>query len=115
MLNRIMTAGFQNVVKANHVAFDVSVRVCDGVTHTCLSAQIDHNIRVILLKNAVDQRLVRKIALNKGVFLELLKLSKTSFLDANIIIIVHVIQTDDLDIRLSGQNTLGKVGADKSG
>ena len=109
-----MTAGFQNVVEANHVALNVGIRVGDGVTHTCLSTQIDHNIRMILIKNTIDECLVRKVALDKGVVFELLKLRKSSFLDTNIIVIVHVVQTDDLGIQLGSQNTLGKVGANEA-
>ena len=115
MLHRIMTAGLQNVVEANHVALDVGIRVCDGVANTSLSTQINHNIRMVLLKNAVDKCLIRKVTLDKGVVLELLKLRQTSLLDADVIIIVHVVQTNDLGIRLSGQDTFGKVGADKTG
>ena len=87
----IMTAGFQNVVEADHIALDISIWVGDGVTNTCLRTQIDHNIRVMLLKNAVDKCFVRKVSLDKCIVLELLKLRKTSFLDADIIVIVHVI------------------------
>ena len=115
MLHGIMAAGFQNVIEANHVTLDVGVRVCNRVANASLSTQIDHNIRVILLKNAVDKCLVRKAALDKSVVLELLKLRQASFLDTNVVIIVHVIQTDDLGIRLGSQDTLGKVGADKTG
>lgn len=115
MFYRIMAASFQNVIEANHVALDVSIRVGDGVTHTSLSTQIDHNIRVMLLKNAVDKCFVRKVSLDKCIVLELLKLRKTSFLDADIIVIVHVIQTDDIGIRLGSQDTLGKVGTNETG
>lgn len=69
---------------------------------------------MILLENAVDQLFICKVALNKSVIFKLLQLCKASFLDANTIIIVHVVQTDYLGIRLSGQDTLGKVGADKT-
>ena len=115
MLHGIMAAGFQNVIEDNHVTLDVGVRVGNRVANASLSTQIDHNIRVILLKNAVDKCLVRKVALDKSVVFELLKLRQASFLDTNVVIIVHVIQTDDLGIRLGSQDTLGKVGADKTG
>lgn len=32
-----MTAGFQNVIKANHIGLDISIWICDRVTHTGLS------------------------------------------------------------------------------
>ena len=115
MLHWIMTTGLQNVVESNHVALDVGIRVGNGVTNASLGTQIDHNIRVILLKNAVDKRLVCKVALDKCIVLEILKFRKARFLDANVVIIVHVIQTDDLSIRLSSQDTIGKVRANETG
>ena len=110
-----MTAGFQNVIEANHVALDIGIRVGDGVAHTSLGTQIDHNVWVILLKNAVDKCLIRKVTLDKCIVLELLKLCQTSLLDTNIIIIVHVVQANDLSIRLSGQDTFCQVGTDEAG
>lgn len=115
MLHGIVAAGFQNVIEANHVALDVGIRVGDGIANTSLSAQIDHNVWVILLKNTVDESFIRKVALDKGIILELLKLCKPSFLDTNIIIIVHVVQANDLGIRLSGQDTFCQVGTDETG
>ena len=115
MLHRVVAAGLQNVVEADHIAFDISIWVGDGVSHTRLCAEVDHDVGVILFKNAVNEILVCEITLNKGVVLELLKLRQASFLDTNVVIIVHVIQTDDLGIRLGSQDTLGKVGADKTG
>lgn len=65
MFHWIMAAGFQNVVEANHVALDVSIRVGDGVPHACLRAKIDHDIRVVLLENAVDRALSARLPLMK--------------------------------------------------
>ena len=115
MLHRIVATGFQNIVETYHVALDIGIRIRDRVPDTCLCAEIHHDVRVVLIKDTVDECLVRKVSLDKGVVLELLKLCKTSFLDTDIIVIVHVVQTDDLCIRLSGQDTLGKVGSDKTG
>ena len=114
MLHRVVAAGLQNVVEADHIAFDISVWVGDGVANSRLSTQIDHNIRVILLKNAVDKCLVRKVALDKGVVLELLEFSQTSFFDADVVVVIHVVQADDLFVRLCGKNSLGEIRADES-
>lgn len=109
MLYRVVTAGFQNIVKANHVAFDVGIRVGDGVPYTSLCAKVDHDVRVALLKDAVDESLICKIAFNKGVVLELLEFSQTRFLNADIVVVVHVVQTNNFCVWLSGQDALGKV------
>ena len=109
MLNWIVTAGFQNIIEAEHIALDVSVRVSDGVTNTCLCAEIDHNIWVVLLEDAVDESLVRKVSLNECVVFKLLKFCQTCFFDADIVVVVHIVQTDDLSFRLSCKDTLCKV------
>lgn len=106
MFHRIMAAGFENVVEANHVALDVSVRVRDGITNTCLCAEVHHNVRVILLKNTVNEGLVCQITFYKGIVLKLLEFCQTFLLDTDIIVIVHVVQSDDLGIRLGSQDTL---------
>ena len=109
MLHGIMTAGFQNVIEANHVALDVSIRVSDGVTNTSLGTKIHNNIRVVLLEDVVDETLVRKVSLDECVASKLLKFCQTCFFDADIVVVVHVIQTDDHGVRLRSKNTPGKV------
>ena len=104
-----MAASFQNVVEADHIAFDISVWVSDGVSHTRLCAEVDHDVRVILFKNTVNESLVCEITLNKGVVLDLLEFSQTSFFDADVIVIVHVVQADHLDIRFCGEDSLSEV------
>ena len=115
MLHRIVTAGFQNVVEADYIAFDVSIWVSDGVSHTRLCAEVDHDVRVVLLEDAVDESFVRKVTFNKGVVLKLPEFSQTRFLDSNVVVVVHVVQTDDLCVRLGGQDTLGKIQSDETG
>lgn len=73
----IMTAGFQNVVEADHIALDISIWVGDGVTNTCLRTKVNHNVRVILLKNVIDENFIRKIAFYECISFELLKLFQT--------------------------------------
>lgn len=50
-----MAARLQNIVEPNHVAFYVGVRIRNGIPHAGLRPQIDYHIRMILLKNAVNQ------------------------------------------------------------
>lgn len=116
MLHRIMTAGFEDVVEADEVRFDIGVRVGDGVAHARLRCEVDHDLRLVLLEDFVNEHLVCKVSFDKSVILKLLEHRKASFLDANIIIIVHVVQTNNLNsIRLSGQNTFSKIGTDEAG
>ena len=49
-----MTASFQNVIEANQVCFYISVWIRDRVTNARLCAEIDNDLRLILLKNSCD-------------------------------------------------------------
>lgn len=55
---------------------------------------------MILFKNAVDKCLISKVALDKDVVLESLKLSQASFLDANIVVVIHVVLVSSSVIRI---------------
>lgn len=115
MFYRIMPACFQNVVEANHVALDVSIRIRNGVPYTRLCAEIYYDVRVVLLENAVDEVFVRKVTSNKGIVLELLEFRQPCFLDADIVVVVHIVQTDDLGVRLCGKDALSEARPDKTG
>ena len=109
MLYGIVSAGFQDVIEPQHITLDVSIRVGDGIPYSRLRAEVDHDVWMVLLKDAVNQGLVRQIALDKGVILKLLKFSQTRFLNSNVIVVVHVIQTDDLRVRLCSKDAFRKV------
>ena len=66
MLHRMMAAGFEDVVEADEVRFDIGVRVGDGVAHAGLCGKVDHDLRLVLLEDSVNARLVRQIALDEG-------------------------------------------------
>ena len=66
MFHRMMAAGFQNVVETDEVRFDIGVRVGDGVAHAGLCGKVDHDLRLVLLEDSVNARLVRQIALDEG-------------------------------------------------
>ena len=54
MLDFVMTASLEDVVKTDEIAFDVCVRVCDAITDTGLSCEIDNHGEVILVKKVID-------------------------------------------------------------
>ena len=67
MLHRIMPAGFQDIVEANHIALDVGVGILNGVANTRLSGQVDNDIEVLLLKEVVNEGFIGKVSFNEGV------------------------------------------------
>ena len=50
VLNRVMPAGFEDVVEAEDVALDVGVGVVDGVADAGLGGEVDDNIELVLLE-----------------------------------------------------------------
>ena len=61
-----VAAGFQNIVKANKVTFDVGIRVGDGIAHTCLCCQVYYYFRLVVGKNFVDECFVSQVAFDEG-------------------------------------------------
>ena len=53
MLYRIMAASLKYIVKADKIAFDIYVRIADGVPDTRLGGQINHQVKIILLKEII--------------------------------------------------------------
>ena len=56
-----VAAGFQNIVKTDDVAFNVSIRVVDGVPYPCLGRQVYNDGRLVFGKNFIDERLIRRL------------------------------------------------------
>ena len=59
MLNRIVAAGFQDVVEADQVAFDIDIRMVDGVADTGLGGKVDDHGGLVFGKDLVNETFVR--------------------------------------------------------
>ena len=116
-----VAAGFQNVVKADHVGLDVCVRIGNGVTNAGLCSKIYHNSRFVICENPVNDCFVREISFIKAISgvcvfgSTFFDFSKSPFLDGNIIIIIHVIQSHNVDGRLGSEKLQYQVAADEAG
>lgn len=97
-----VAVGFQYVVKANKVTFDVGIRVGDGIAHACLRCQVYYYFRLVVGKDFVDECFVSQVAFDEGPLgVAVLgsagsNLLQTVFLDGYVVVVVHVVQTDDL-------------------
>ena len=65
MLYRIVPAGLQDIVKADHVALNVGIRVLDAIADTRLCGQVHDDIEVVFLEEAINERLVGEVALDE--------------------------------------------------
>lgn len=94
MLNRPVAAGFKYVVESDEVAFDVGTGIGDAVSDSGLGGKVDHYVKAVLLKKAVYERLVSKVAPDEGVaafrvpLCALLYLLQAVLLDAYVIVVV---------------------------
>ena len=110
----MMTDRFQDVVETDDVGSDVDIRMIDGITDAGLGSQIDDQIERMRLKQFLDESLVGNIAPDEfEILVQILNLFQTIFLQRNIIVIVHVVDTDDLYIRIL-QQPHGQIGTDET-
>jgi len=109
-----MATGFQNVIEANQVCFHIGIRVRNGIADTRLRTEVHYDFRLILLKDRFDHSLVCQIAFYETEIFKLLQFVQTCFLQAHIIIVVHVVQTHNLDTLHRGEQTLCKVGTNET-
>lgn len=65
MFYRVMSARFQYIIEAYHVALDVGIRIGDAITHASLGSEVHYYIKVVLLEQSVNQRLISQITLDE--------------------------------------------------
>ena len=65
MLHRVMSASFQYIIEANHVALNIGIRIGDAIAHASLSCQIHHHVKVVLLEQSINQCFVSQITLDE--------------------------------------------------
>lgn len=93
---RILPARFQNIIKADNVAFDVHVGVRDGVPHACLRGEIHDDLRPVSREEVGNQALVGKVSADEREVLERLELCQPRLLEPDVIVVVQVVQPDDV-------------------
>lgn len=104
-----MPAGFKDVIETDQVTLDIGIGVGDAVADTGLSRQVDHHIKVVVGKKAVDKGFIGKVALYKSISAPrmpgcyLLQTVQTVFLDLDVVIVVHTVETDNADRAFGGK------------
>jgi hypothetical protein len=108
-------ARLQNIVKTDNISLNVRVRIRDGVTNPRLRCQIHNNLWAIRVKNFFDRRLVRNAFLHKYKIRKCRKLRKTALFQTHIVIIIHIVYSDNSRRRHFLQKPLRKIAPDKAG
>ena len=65
MFNRIVAAGFENVIESDDIAFNINIRVLNAIAHARLGGEIYYDVKVVLFKETVDEVAVGDAALDK--------------------------------------------------
>lgn len=95
VLYLVMAAGFKNIEEADDVGIDIRARMVNAVPHTSLCRQVDDNIRLILLKECRDRRLIRQVTLDKGELRILAQDLQPALLQPDIVIVIDIVKADN--------------------
>lgn len=114
MLYFVVTAGFKDVVESNEVGFDIGIGIGDAVAYASLCSKVHNNLRLISGEDVFDEWFVGNVSLYEGKERVLLQLFQAVFLQAYIVVVVHVIYSDNSVIGVGLAVFLHKVGAYKS-
>ena len=115
MLHRTMPACLQNVVKADDIGLDISIRIGDGIANTRLGRQVHHHLRMEFFKNIRNQNFICQIPLDKLETGILGQFCQTILFQSNIVVIIDTVQANNTDIFNGFKQPLGQIGADKAG
>ena len=113
-----VTAGFENVVESDQVAFDIDVRVIDGVADAGLRSQIHYDRRPVCREHFVDEGLVSDAASDENVLdwrIDRVDHAETVFFELRIVVIVHVVEIDHSAAFEFAAQAYDEVGAYKAG
>ena len=113
----MVPAGFEDVVEADEVALDVGIGVDDAVADTGLCSEVDDDLGCVCREYVLYLCLVGDVAFDKGELslLGFLDFFQAFFLQADVVVVVEVVDADDSRFREILQQSLDEVGTDETG
>ena len=111
-----VSTGFQNVVKADEVTFNVGIRVGNAVSDASLCSQINNDGGFIFIKQPDDDlpicdRVVKEYKSIPKFF----QLFQSVVFQGDVVIVGNAVYADDFQIYIVGQKPFGKIRSDKTG
>ena len=116
-----MPAGLEDVVKPNHIALDVRIRVLYAVPHARLRRKVHDNVEVVFLEQVVNKCLVSQVTLDETeCMLRMLRrlgrnLPQPVLLQRRVVIVVEIVQPDNPERFLALQQPQDQIRPDKPG
>ena len=112
MLDRVMTAGFQDIHEADQVGIHVGMGILQRIAHPGLRRQIDHPLGLVLGKNLGQRRPIFQTGPKVGKAGMRLQPGQPRLFQGHVVIIVEVVVADDLIAALQQPQRQGR--ADKA-
>lgn len=116
MLDFVVTAGLQDIIKTDKVALDVSIGIRDAVADSSLSGEVHHNGNLVFREDFLHCVFVCDGGVDKcPIPMQGFDFFQTLTLDVDIVVICNRIDTDNLDVLDIVKESLDEVAADKAG
>ena len=97
-----MTTSLKDIIKTNQVRLNIHIRICNRIPDSRLRSQVHYHSRIILFKKRIYQFLICNRTFYKFpgrirmLCRQTLNLLQTVFFDGNIVIIIHIVDTDNM-------------------
>ena len=111
MADAIMSAPFQYIGESHDICIDIGMRVSQWIAHSGLRRHMDHPDWFLLTENCRYGISVFNTAFDKFEIVVVYQLVEARFFEANVIIIVKIIDPNDLIATI--QQYFGAMHADK--
>ena len=116
MLDFVVTASLQDIVETDKVALNVSVRIGDAVTDSCLGGKVYDNGNLVFREDFLHCVFVCDGGVDKSpVAMQSLYFFQTLILDVNIIVVGERIYSNYLDVLDIVEESLDEIATDKAG
>ena len=120
VLHGIVAAGLKDVVESDDIALDVGVGVLDAVTYTRLGGEVDNDVGLMLFEDLANEVAVGDVAFYELIagsrrLAFLLNLAKAIFLETDVVVVVHVVDTDDVGFGPVAEEATYEVAANEAG
>ena len=67
MLDRVVPAGFEDVVETDDVALYIHIRILDTITHAGLGGEVDHDVEVVFIEKPINKFFISNASLEEVV------------------------------------------------
>ena len=110
-----MAASLKDVVETDEVGLDICSRIRDTVADSGLGGKVHHNLRLIVSEDLVNKGLICYISLDECKIRILFEFLQTLLLETDVVVIIHIVDSDNYRVVISLINGFHQIAADESG